>query len=535
MKITSLNKKIIPSSIIFIYLAFFLPLIFIATKNFRLIIAFNIDAFILLKAVDKIVNHYYWATGYFRYGDAYFYLAAAIGFIYKIFHSIEYQEIVIIMRSINLIFGVLTIDALWRLTRNYFSLFVSVCVLLLMVTSQIFLFWSLYVHPDIMQIYFVVMVIYYACKMVDDSSKKNIILSSVFAGLAFGTKYIGILMLPTILFAYMMFHLKRPDFKWTFLLGTEFWKSFFLSGAVFVFSYFLTCPSHFYHPKLFLKILEYQRLRSKLGFVFIADKNSLLWLPVMYAESFLGRVTLVLFFGYLVFISVRFISDPGRFRRNIHPNYIPLFWACFFLIYLFIEVNHRIPRFLFPIFPFIILYAVLCLEKIGQFMKNSKLLSRWSNIIVAGLFCGALIPKIILGYNFFIKEYHKMDTPNIQAGLWLENNFPESTRILCDFTAYIPIKFKNWHPSWILNHKKIESFKPDIIVIHQFLAEQYGDESKAKLFWVRGEKKYLESFYFYRDLREGKLPNFKLIKDFGEVKIYSNRDLPSPNKLRGLG
>ncbi len=121
-----------------------------------------------------------------------------------------------------------------------------------------------------------------------------------------------------------------------------------------------------------------------------------------------------------------------------------------------------------------------------------------------------------------------MDTPNVQAGLWLEKNFPESTRILYDNFSYVPLKFKQVRASWGIKQEMLDSFKPDLIVTHQELTRRYDKESKADLSWDRGRESYLENVYFYRDILEGKIPGFRLIKDFDVVKIYGNRNFPYP-------
>lgn len=508
---------------ILVYLLFSLPLIFIATKDIRLISVFNIDAIGHLEAIHRMVNGPFWDPDLYYYGDAYFYLAAAFGLIYKIFHTVGDRELILILRSINLIFGVLSIDALWRLTRKYFSPFVTIWTVSFFAINYWVLHWSLRSHPDIMQVYFMIAGLYYACELVEDASKKNIILSSLFAGFAFGTKYGGMFLLPCILFGYLLFHLKRPDFKWLFLKGKEFWKSFFLSGTVFILSFLFTSPYRLVHPSKFLFYINYQRIHNKMGHWFLADKNKLLWIPHIYAEDFLGRMMFVLFFGYLVLITIRFMREPDRFRHNIQPAYVLLFWVLSFLGYTIWEINIRWGYYLLPILPFMIIFTGVCFEEVVHFIDNRPLFARYSKVLVAVMFLAVLAPKCILGYELFVKEYHRMDTPDVQAGLWLEKNFPESTRILYDKFSYVPSKFRQVQASWGIKQQLLDSFKPDLIVTNQKLTQRYDKESKADLSWDWGREHYLDCFYFYRDLGSRQVPSFKLIKDFNEVKIYANR------------
>lgn len=525
MKTFHLSEETIPKLFILVYLTFCFSIFYNSHLDIRLIATSNYDAVTHMQSLRGMFLFHRWHPNHFWYGDAYFYLAAMLSFIYKIFQPIDKRVFIVSLFSINMIFGVLTIDILWRLVRKYFSCFVAVCSLSFLITNHSFMYWSIYSHPDVMQQYFVLMTIYYVCMMVEEASKKNIILSSLFAGLAFGTKYIGIFLLPTILFGYLIYHLKRPDFKWRFLLGAEFWKSFFLSAAVFVVSFAITSPSHLYHFRTFLNVIVFVRKLKMTGHWFIADKNLLLWLPIIYKEDILGRAFSILFVGYLALVFVRFIRDPGRFRKNISPIYVPLFWVCSFLFYMFKEVHARFQHYCFPVFPFMVIYSAVCVEEIGMFMKRNGFLMRWRKVFVAGVLLAGLVPRIVLGYEFFMKESFKIKDTNIEGGLWLEKNFPASTKILYDNFAYIPHKFKHVYvdnTNWGMSYESMESFKPDVIVTHKYLSNQFDKESKAKLYWGwGGAEEYLKHFYFYRDLREGKIPSFQLIKDFGDMKIYA--------------
>ena len=76
----------------------------------------------------------------------------------------------------------------------------SIACVLLAVTPD-FLRWSLESHPDFPQLFWVLCALLACCRLANEFRLRWILLASLFAGLAFGTKYIGIFLLPVIALA----------------------------------------------------------------------------------------------------------------------------------------------------------------------------------------------------------------------------------------------------------------------------------------------------------------------------------------------
>ena len=85
----------------------------------------------------------------------------------------------------------------------------------------------------------------------------------------------------------------------------------------------------------------------------------------------------------------------------------------------------------------------------------------------------------------------------------------------------MPDKFGLVYRTFGQGYPVVNHFQPDLLVIRAPIADRYGKIEDAK--WAQmGETVFLDRHYFYRYLKEGRIPTYQLLKDFGKVAVYEH-------------
>jgi len=72
-----------------------------------------------------------------------------------------------------------------------------------------------------------------------------------------------------------------------------------------------------------------------------------------------------------------------------------------------------------------------------------------------------------------------------------------------------------------MTYVAIEHFRPSLLVVRNAIVSDFADTARAADSRI-GEAAFLDSHYFYKYLQEGAIPDYRLVKDFGTVKIYES-------------
>jgi hypothetical protein len=200
---TRLNHRLELLSVIAlaaIYLVWFAwPLFWSASENVRLVGTFNTDEEAHVMLLKEAIDSRFPRLGYIQYGYAYLNMGLLPLFIMSYFTEVSEQQIIVWLRMIPALFAIATIVLTFLMTRRYFGRLAAwLSAFLLPFTVLNFLEMSAMSHSDIPQVFFLMLGIYFCCRLAEDGRLKWLIWASVAAGFAFGCKYSGLFLLPVI-------------------------------------------------------------------------------------------------------------------------------------------------------------------------------------------------------------------------------------------------------------------------------------------------------------------------------------------------
>ena len=183
-----------------IYLGWFArPLWWSASESARLVGTFNTDEEAHVMLLKEAIDNRFPRLGYHQYGYAYLNMGLLPLFLLSYFTDVTAQHIVVWLRMIPTLFAIATVALTFLMACRYFGRLAAwLSAYLLSFTVLSFLELSAMSHPDIPQLFFLMLGIYFCCRLAEDGRLKWLIWASVAAGFAFGCKYSGLFLLPII-------------------------------------------------------------------------------------------------------------------------------------------------------------------------------------------------------------------------------------------------------------------------------------------------------------------------------------------------
>jgi hypothetical protein len=238
-------------------------------------------------ANDRIIAHFSYDDGaiIFFYGDfykevfstppaivayptAYYYLSGSFLFPYSAYlkNSNNHHAIAITLRIVNLISILLTITVAFFLFLYFLkSSFMTFLLLLFILTTPEYLYWGHHLRPHILEILLLFISLTFALVWIKNRKIRYIIISLIFAALAFATKYGGLFIAP-VLFIFFLFHyLQMGEIKLSIFLGKNFKLINFLSFLVISLGIGLIVTVHHYFIPLAVKITQIGRSLGEQG------------------------------------------------------------------------------------------------------------------------------------------------------------------------------------------------------------------------------------------------------------------------------
>jgi hypothetical protein len=187
------------------------PVVWSASENVRLVATFNTDeeahVLLLREAIDKGFPR----LGYIQYGYAYLNMGLLPLVLLSYIMDVTDQHIIVWLRLIPALFAIATIVLTFLMARRYFGRLAAwLSAFLLAFTVLNFLEMAVMSHSDIPQVFFMMLGIYYCCRLAEDGQLKWLLYASASAGIAFGCKYSGMFLLPVVGF-YALLQTIRMD------------------------------------------------------------------------------------------------------------------------------------------------------------------------------------------------------------------------------------------------------------------------------------------------------------------------------------
>jgi 4-amino-4-deoxy-L-arabinose transferase-like glycosyltransferase len=458
---------------------------------------------------------------FYSYGPLDLYVARVLLLPYQLVGSVDERSIAVALRLVSLLAGAGCLTVTCALGNRLWNGWAGVAGTALLLCSATFLSWSTTAHPDMLQLLWLLLGIWSAtmimCTGSKDSARAWLLLGSVFAALAFATKYSGELLLPVLWIAAVASRAGRGRFRQSqTVLGIA--LDVGLSAVVFVAVAALLeiAALREWRSLVFQMTLEAGLAHG--GHLLRAAGNPAGWISVLASTAVLGPVGLgtglIGLIAWTVVDARTFLSQ----RKTVAWMRLPLELFTFgYLFFLLVWIGDLQARYALPILPGL---AISAGGIIVWFWKRGGM---WTVISVAVLGL-MLLPLLRQTVDFVRAQTARMDDPSVAsrvaAGRWMATRWPNDASVVADAYSYTPSSFTNVSQSFGLTRELVQSMRPDVIVTNSAIRNRFLDSSMAGEY-IDGAAAYQDIAETYSDLESGRIRCYAFQNRFGPVTIYS--------------
>ena len=499
------------ASILLLFVIATLPPIDFGARDIRMLQTFSLDEAAFASQVREMIDSGSLAVDGFTYGSIYPYTGALLGWLYGLLFDLTDTAIIVLLRSISIGAAIVFAGATFLTARNLYDEQTGLIASAFVLSTPLVFRWSVEIHPDLLQLCFLTCGLYTVTSLARGFSLGKVLLSALFAGLAFGTKYAGAFLTPTIALALLLGI--ESDLSRT-LRDRRFWTGAVCASVVFITTFALTNPYAILNLSVLRQDLEFTR-----RIVSDADGNALSWIKMLFSPA-MGVV-----FGLGVLATIRLLVRKDWLANR--GTACLLFWICSYVGFLLVDVHFIAGQYLLPVVP---AFAILISFSIGSFANRFRL--SW---IKAGIAVPVIATQVAYAAPVFQdRTRDESSNPVIAAGLWLSEMYGPETTILYDTYAYIPSKFKLAETFFGLSVPVIQIFKPDLVVTRKSIRKRYRDPNHSTHFRLTDEEARQEAFLYlapqrYRDIHytynylEQDRTAYTLERDFNDVTVYRKK------------
>lgn len=579
------------------------PIVWTASENLRIVSVFNADEAHHLQMMKDAISQRSPKLEFGNYGQLYFNIALLPLFLMAFFVRVSEQQIIVLLRLIPTLFAIATIGGTFVLTRRYFGRFAAwLAAFLLSIVPLKFLESSVVSHPDIPQLFFLVLGVYFCCRFIEEGNFKWVTWASAFAGLAFATKYGGVFLLPIIWTTLVVKIMGNEDGQLEintarFALAARFvigavgfvcvifgiiitpelvgsylaadgriedaskiqflysarviiifigctllilvilrfiWraieqrpkivtclKKVALSLTTFGLAFFLTSPFSFYRLS-FLKGVYFEARHTAFGHWFKANSVGLMWFSMLLSPQMLDIFILGL--ATISLILTAYKTARNRWKSPIlSPESLMWIWIIFYMSFLILRVNLYSMAYVLPVIPFLIILSTVPVSRAVEYASTQLPRKPMTVlfVVIALIIAGVELPRSLSGLYKYRRSIISREEKSVslQAGKWLAENYPASTRILFDYYSYVPPSFLDVHDTWGGTIEILEELKPDIVIVNKSISDRFSNIREATRY-AEGENEFIEKHEYYKEMRE-ETAGYTLIRDFGDIRVYA--------------
>ena len=485
-------------------------LIPVAADDIRMVDVFSVDEAGGAIELKHLLNNGLGVGLSFKYGSLFYYIPYLL---ITPFGAVSESTIVLVYRTICAGFGMGCLLLTYHLGRVFVGRRAGLIGAALLALTPIFLRWGVTIHPDLPQLFWILLALYLVCRLGLRFGLKDLMGASICAALAFNTKYGGVFLLPIISFAALM----PSDPVGNVRLALD-WRNperiggLALAFCAFMGTFALTNPYAILDFEGFRGSLEAERQVMAFGHTVQGDRSLVEWLTLLYALLGPANALILCVSGIYVVYRAR---DVRTVRRE---TVLLLTWVILLLAYLSIFSSLKRPRHLLPILPVLLLtvgYAyVFVWDRVG------KLTARWS-IVALGIVGGW--PLVTDTAAFFVARSERgRSSSEIEAGRWIGQHYPPATRILYSSYAYVPSEFDDAFRLFELTYPIVNHFKPDLLVVRDAAGAEYADTARARVSRT-GYRAFMDTHFFHKFEAQGRFEDYPLVRSFGDVRVYSRR------------
>ncbi|MDP6778367.1 MAG: glycosyltransferase family 39 protein, partial [Candidatus Latescibacteria bacterium] len=443
------------------------------------------------------------------------------------------QAVVVVMRLVCVAAGLGCLWLVYRIGSEAFARSTGLVAAALIVINPVFLRWAVEIHPDLPQLFWVLLSLLWCTRLCRCFSLPGAVLASLCAGLALATKYSGVFLLPLIAGALLF----APGDGRPVLRGVggrirdrRRLLALVLVPVVFAAVFLATNPYAWVHYETFLSDVAFERDHLGFGHVFRADRAGLDWL-VRLAElvGIANGVVLALYVCVIIWLHL-----SGR-RRLAGERILLLIWIGGFTGYLILTANLQAPRHLLPVLPPALLFLAEGYREVWRLAESRWPRAPWLpivfSLVLAGLSWGRVSDSVRM---FGDKRGREGQNPEIAVGRWIGKAFSDTMSVIYDAYAYVPGRFERAYRTFGQTYPVVNHFRPDLLVVREAIASRFADPDDAQRAQM-GAEAFLDRHYFYRYLEDGRIPTYDVVRDSGRVAVYRRRapETKHPRKAPG--
>ena len=448
----------------------------------------------------------------FTYGALYPYAGVLLTSLCGFVSPVSDSTIIIILRTISLVAALITGACTFLIARNLYGDLAGLIASTILLSSTLVYKWTIEIHPDLLQLCFLTASLYSITLLARQFSFKRVILCSLFAGIAMGTKYGGVFLVPTIGLALLLGI--DEDFPRT-LRDRRFGLGALCASAVFVSAFVLTNPYTLLNPCQFVTDLEFTR-----QIVSDTTGNAISWIWMLFNPG-TGII-----FGMGILVTVSHLTR--REWRSDRSTACLLFWIISYLGFLLTSVHFIAGQYLLPLVPALSII-------VGKEIHGYTVRTKHSGILAWIIASVTVIVQVIYTLPIYAdRTRDNSDNPVVAAGLWLSDTYGPETTILYDTYAYVPSEFTLAETFFGLSYPVIRIFKPDLVITRRSIRERYRNPDKSDHFRLTDDTTKQADFLYlspqrYRDIHytynylEHDLTAYTVVRDFDDVTVYRKR------------
>lgn len=359
---------------------------------------------------------------FYAYGQFSLYLAYFVTWIIRMFKGLDgfktigitFNEAVFSLRFISALASIFSVFVLYEIVKNLINpKNYKVLIMLILIFSPFAIQFSHFGTTESFLILFYSLIIYFSLKILEirKTDSKNLILSSIFSGLAVATKVSAIIFLIIPLLVLISKYKIKNSLRHYFL-------TFFLSG-IFLFMASIVAiifsPHNLIHFDSFVDSMKYESDVALGSYVVFYTRQFINSIPVWFQ--------LTKIFPYALGIGISLIGLIGLISLNWKDKKVNLLRGAFLIYFIpnaFLFAKWT--RFMAPVFPILTVFAILLFYKLKlkYFLKS------------------LLVILMILPGILYLKVYIQKDV-RLQATEWINKNIASNSTILSETANVVDI------------------------------------------------------------------------------------------------
>jgi hypothetical protein len=487
--------------------------------SIRMIQAFSLDeGLCIAKMKDNLEQFSLDPDGFFYYGNLYNAIGYyCLAFFERLGWTINTFLAGFVLRLISIVSGFLAGVSLWKVGRICnLPTAIAAGAALALLTMPDFVVFSRMMHPDVLQTVFVIVSLGIAVLRPTFSFA---LMSAVAAGLAFSTKYIGVLVLPFSFLPFALSTLGREQLSRRLLLRL-YLQGLALIGA-FLAVFALTNPYAAFDRSRFISVFMWQLNYSSSGYGVVGSANPALWLQPL-IEQF-GTIGVLYLFGGFFLACVFLLRDIGRAgwrtaftRDDLRTRLVLVLYVLATSAHLAISIHQREARFTYHVVPFLIILSTVAVVELIVGLTKPIVAPQWLLAAVAASLLVFASAQIKFDLQAMADVTAKPESDVIKFGNFVAQRYPADTKILADSYTYLPPSMTNVTYTNLQTEELLNEVAPQVIILTRGAT---GDSVWKQTGTAFSDRK------FVKDLRYAKAP---------QVETYFNK-LLSPSSGWSVG